>query len=205
MDDEGNTGYPERVANSDADNADAAWGDTEESDDTQIITPGTPISFVDVIKGELQELQESKEVYIAVKGYERSGLHIKYRLPHDGKVLDDISRKVMREHKDSYNRNLYISMDTMIRLCEGLYVQPPESEGEYVELDPELKGEPVQFDARLAEIVSNGSQISSARQVVFALFGNNEMMILSHAERLNRWLMNTKADVETELWQQLGE
>lgn len=193
--------YPEK------DNADteSTWGDNESEDETQIITPGTPVSFVDVIQAELQELKESKEVYIAVQGYERSGLHVKYRLPNDGKVLDNISRKVMREFKDAYSRNLHISMDTMINLCEGLYVQPPEAEGEYVELDPDATGEPVQFDSRLAEIVSNGTSISTARQVVFALFGNNDLMILNHAERLNRWLMNTKADVETELWQQMGE
>ena len=204
MDDEGNSGYPERVETAD----EVAWGsdtDTEIDAETKIITPGTPVSFVDIIQSELQELQESKEVYIAVKGYERSGLHVKYSLPRDGKMLDDISRKVMREFKDAYNRNLHISVDTMIRLCEGLYVQHPEAGEEYVELDPENMGEPVQFDSRLANIVSNGSQINSSRQVVFALFGGNDLMVLSHAEKLNRWLMNTKADVETELWQQLGD
>lgn len=200
--------YPERDTAGNAVERDT-WGDDTDSsteNETQIITPGSPVSFVDIIQAELQELQETKEVYIAVKGYERSGLHIKYHLPHDGKILDDIARKVMREFKDTYNRNLYISVDTMIKLCDGLYVQPPETEGEYVELDPEETGAPVQFDSRLANIISNGdSPAGSSRRVVFALFGGNDLMVLNHAERLNRWLMNTKADVETELWQQMGE
>ena len=204
MDNDTPSAFPERDS---TDSERVTWGDNTDSDEneTQIITPGTPVSFVDVIQAELRELQESKEVYIAVKGYERSGLHVRYHLPNDGKILDDISRKVMREFKDQYNRNLHTSVDTMIKLCDGLYIQPPEAEGEYVELDPEQVGEPVQFDSRLADIISNGSSIGTARQVVFALFGNNDLMVMSHAERLNRWLMNTKADVETELWQQMGE
>jgi hypothetical protein len=172
--------------------------------ETEIISP-TEFSLVDVIKGELKELQEQKVVYIPVAGYEKSGLHARYRLPDNGKLLDDIVRRVMREYKDSYSRNLYSTVDTMVHLCEGLYVQHEETGDEYVELDPDEAGYPVRFDYRLAGIISDNGTLDSERKVVFALFGYKDLYILNHGAKLNRWMMDTNVDVETELWNQLGE
>jgi hypothetical protein len=69
-------------------------------------------------------------------------------------------------------------------------------------LDPGDTGTPVMFDQRLAEILGMEGQVTSARQVVRKLFGNNDMAIVAHAEKLNRWLANTRADVSLEIWQQ---
>jgi hypothetical protein len=160
-------------------------------------------SMIDLLKQDLQELTEHQDVYIPISGYEKTGLAVRYRLPENGKELDAIGRKVMREHKDQFSRNLYIAMDTMIVLCLGLYVRPPDLTDEYVELDPELEGSPVHFDYRLGSILGM-DESGTARQVVKKLFGGNELAIINHAEKLNRWLMNTKADLSLELWQ-VGE
>lgn len=166
--------------------------------------PFSEASVVDLLKQEIQELAEVKDVLIKVEGYDKTGLQVKYGLPENGKQLDTIARKVQREFKGNYERNLYIAIDTMIALCMGLYVQPPEVD-EPVMLDPDETGTPVQFDERLAELVGlEDGQLRTARNVVRRLFRKNDMAIVYHAEKLNRWLQNTNADLDLEIWQ-LGE
>lgn len=184
----------------------------ERDDEPTNITPiGATPSYVELLRQDYKELSEAEDVLIPVQGYERVGLRVKYRMPESGKELDAISRKVMREFKDTFSRNLYTALDTMIVLCEGLYIQPLASELELetqvtepIPLDPELSGEAVRFDQRLAEALGLGSDIPGARQVTRRLFGNNDMAVISHAEKLSRWLANTKADLDVEFWQ-LGE
>lgn len=161
-----------------------------------------PQSLVDLIKADHADLASREDTYIPVIGYEKSGLAIKYRLPETGKVLDDIARKVEREDsKDPYYRNLFTAMDTMIKLCEGIYVKPSGVE-DYVMLDPQEMGVPVKFDDRLAEIIGMPTTISPpARTVVKKLFDGNEIAIGSHSEKLSRWINNTNADLTLELWQ----
>lgn len=156
-------------------------------------------SIVDVLRSEFQELAETTDVDIPVKGYGKTGLHIKYHLPERGKELDEIARRVQREIKDSYTRNLLTAIDTMIHLSDGLYVQP-EDTPEPVMLDPGDTGMPVNFDHRLAELLGAEEGLT-ARQVVRKLFGNNDLAIIGHAEKLNRWMQDTKADLSLEIWQ----
>ena len=166
--------------------------------------PFSEASVMDLLQADMQELAETKEAYIAVKGYERTGLQIRYHLPNRGKELDEIARRVQREFKDSYSRNIGIAIDTMIHLCDGIYVQP-EGVPEPVMLDPDNTGYPAEFDEKLAGIMGmDTTEVQSARQVLRRLFGNNEMAILAHAEKLNRWLQNTKTDLSLEVWQ-MGE
>jgi len=176
---------------------------TEESPPVLGLQPGADFSFVEVFREELRELSETQEVYIPVRGYERTGLQVRYHMPEHGKELGLIAQKVLRETKDTFTRNLYIAMDTMSHLCDGLYVQP-EGVEEPVMLDPQELGEPMQFDERLAEMMGANGEVHSSRQVIRKLFANNDLAIVNHAERLQRWLANTKADIDAELWQ-LGE
>jgi len=167
------------------------------------LAPGADFSILDTFKQELQELASAEFVHIPVKGYEQTGLTIKYRMPDSGQELERLSRQVMRQQKDTYSRNLMISMDTMIYLCEGLYVQPQGVE-EPVMLDPNETGEPCRFDGYLARIMGMNGAPESPRAILKRLFGGNDLAVIDHAERLNRWLQNTKADLNAEIWQ-LGE
>jgi len=180
-----------------------------ETDDTAIITPdsttvgvstnGTGASYVNLIQQELNDLAEAKDVYIPVAGYEKSGLATKYRMPENGKELNAIAEKVEKANKDRFYRNLWTVTDTMIALCEGLYVKPEDVE-EYVMLDPQESGEPVRYDGRLAELIGLPTD-TRAREIVRKLFGHNDQAIFIHGEKLNRWLGNTQADLQAELWQ----
>ena len=181
----------------------------EHDDDDAPIGMGQEPSIVDLLRQDLKDIEAAEDVLIPIVGYERVGLRVKYRLPTTGKELDEIANKVRREFKDNYSRNLYSMVDTMIVLCEGLYVQPAienlESSIEGpVPLDPDLSGEPVRFDQRLAEAMGWTDQDMRARLVVRKIFGGNDMAISAHAEKLSRWLANTKADLTMEFWQ-LGE
>jgi hypothetical protein len=161
-------------------------------------------SIVDLFKQEQRELAETKSVFIAVKGYEKTGLQIRYRMAESGKELEIISTKINRQYKDTYSRNLYGAMDTMILLCDGLFVQP-EDVSEPVMLDPDEVGEPCGFDTTLAQML--GMELdadTTARAVIRKLFGDNELAIITHAFDLQRWLQNTKADLNLEIWQ-VGE
>lgn len=179
---------------------------TEVIPPVQGFSPGADFSILDTFKQELQELTQAEDVLIPVKGYEASGLQIKYRMPATGQEIEKIGRGVQRRYKDIYDRNLNTAMEMMIYLCEGLYVQP-EGVEEPVMLDPQETGEPCRFDERLAELVGmkpEDGMEASPKAVLRKLFGNNELAIISHAERLQRWLQNTKADLTSEIWQ-LGE
>lgn len=163
-------------------------------------------SIVDLLKQDINEIATHKEAFIRVSGYEKSGIQIKYRMPEGGKELDAIAQKVERETKDRFARNLNTMIDTIITLCEGVYCQPPGVE-EPVELDPEETGSPCLIDERLAALLgmsTNGDSPLTARLVLKRLFHNNDMAIINHAEKLNRWLMDQNADLQMELWQLVG-
>lgn len=157
-------------------------------------------SIVDLLRRDVDELAAIEDVLIPVEGFSYSNVSVKYRLPEQGgKELDAIAKKVMRETKDTYDRNVRIAMDTMIALCEGLYVQP-EDTPEPVPFDPDGAGMAIRFDHRLAEIFELPED-SNSRTVLRKLFGNNDASIVLHAEKLSRWIMNRKADLEVEVWQ----
>lgn len=162
---------------------------------------GADFSIVDAFRQELQEAQDNQTVFIRVQGFEKIGLQIKYRMQESGKELADLERNVERQTKEKWQRNLLTAMDTMIILCQGLYVQP-EGVEEPVMLDPQETGEPCMFDHRLAEIMNMGvNDNQTARSVVRKLFAGNDVALMSHAQRLSLWLQNTKADVNEGLWE----
>ena len=166
--------------------------------------PFSGSSIVDLFRQEQEELASSKSVFIRVNGYEQTGLQIRYKMPGSGKELEVISSKVQRQQKDNYSRNLYTAMDTMIHLCDGLFVQP-DGVDEPVMLDPDEVGEPCGFDTTLATMLGMDLDADiTARAVVKKLFGGNELAVMTHAFDLNRWLQNTKADLNLEIWQ-VGE
>src|SRR4029077_20071327 len=163
-------------------------------------------NVIDLLRQEFQELVAAESVHIPIVGYSRIGLTAKYRLPEKGQELDIIGRAIEKEMKgeSQYTKNLFIAIDTMIRLCEGLYVQP-EGYDEPIELDPEERGSAVTY-ADCHEAFKFDPTMRT-REVVRRIFGGpkHDMAILTHAEKLNRWLSNTNADLSLEFWQNQGE
>jgi len=163
-------------------------------------------SIVDLLRKDAEEVANTKDVYIPIKGYERSGLAARYHTPESGKQLDAIASKVTRETKNLYERNLFIGMDTMAALCIGLYARDEEAVNDdnpdgRVAIDPNQTGMPLTFkDSDLAEVFG-WSDIKSPRQLIKRLFGGNDIAVNDHAARLNRWLTDSNMDVNAALWQ----
>lgn len=160
---------------------------------------GGGASIVDVLKSDLARIAENQFTFIPVAGYEKSRLQIKYRFEESGREVVAIGEKVFKETSENFQRALYAAMDTMITLCEGLYVQP-EGELEPVELDPQEAGSPVKFDFRLAEIIGLTGDDITARKVLRKLFDNKELRIVAHADKLQRWLSGAESDAEQAFW-----
>jgi hypothetical protein len=169
--------------------------------------PVSDKSIVDLLKQDYEDVATDHIVYLPITGWERTGLAIKYRHPHSGVELDAVARKVFQEipRNEQYNRGFAVALDTIIKLNEGLYVKPPGAKN-YVELDPEEAGRALDLGdgEKLSPIFGWNGEVKSARDVVRKLFGNNHLSIIAHSEKLQRWLVDTKADLNTEIWQ-MGE
>ncbi|HEY1247505.1 MAG TPA: hypothetical protein VGE97_00825 [Nitrososphaera sp.] len=166
----------------------------------------TDPSIVDMLKQELSEIEQIETAFIRIPGYDKISLQAQYRLPEKGSEIDNINRSIEREFKgeSAYVRNLFLSISIMIALNEGLYVQPI-GQPEPVELDPEMRGSPVTYVDCHAAFGFDPSM--KTREVVRRIFGGSrhDMALLMHAEKLNRWMANTKADLTLEFWQTSGE
>lgn len=163
-----------------------------------------PNSLFDQLAQKRQRAVESKDgSFIPVPGYDKEPpvLLAKYRLL-EGKEVDAIGRKVVDEVKGRWNRQVLAAVDTMIESCDGLYIDLGDGE------DPQpltLGGAPIPgFNRELAVAMKFEGELHSgtAREVVFALFVNNEVAIMEHSVRLSRWMGNTTRRVDEEL---LGE
>lgn len=195
------------------------YEDPHDMDDPSAVEPfdeGAPqhptnqgSSIIDLLKRDAAELQVT-DVYIPINGWENTGLAVRYELPERGKDLDAIVVKIERQFKkdQKYERNLYIGIDTMIKLCRGLYVKSDEAISEdnpngWVELDPLMHGTPLTFaDGEELSGILGWAKPESARDTVKMLFGGNDRSINDHAARLNMWLADTKTDVSKALWAQ---
>src|SRR5262245_55289631 len=139
------------------------------------VGPFSSPSIVDLLQQDMQELAAAEEVFIPVKGYENSGIQIRYRMPERGKELDMITRKVQREFpNDNFTANLTVAIDTMIHLCIGIYAQP-EGVDEPQPFDPNGNGVPCTFDVDLAKVMqmeATPGQPLTSRMIVKRLFGN---------------------------------
>ena len=160
-------------------------------------------SIAGLLKADLQTQASRKDVLIRVPGFEKSGIQIKYRLPESAAELAQISTKVERETKDLTARGLRMFMDTIVLLCDGVYYQT-QTDAEPQPLDVEGTGEPCFIDERLAGYLGMNGDDYSARDVVRHLFGGNDFAIISHGEKLQRWVVDQSTDVNKEFWQ-LGE
>lgn len=160
--------------------------------------PEDQSNILESIRARRRSLLENRSTYIIVPGYDDIGLVASYHLL-DGKELDMIGDKVKRQTRDRVERGLFAAADTMIAACDGLFLD--RGQGEYVPFDPGRTGEPLRFGKELSEFIG-ADGADTARKSLFALFGNNDAAIGTHAMKLNRWFTNTTRDADEEF---LGE
>lgn len=157
---------------------------------------GDDTSLLDALATQRDELAASREVYIPIPGYEKSGMQMlaRYRLV-SGEEIAAIGKKVTREYtkRQTYERNLYASIDLMISACTGVFV---ERDGEKIQLKHngvEIDG----YNQSLAEALKFDG--GTSRLVVLGVFGNNIVAVQQHSMLFGRWMSDTSTDVMGEL------
>lgn len=178
-------------------------------EDERIVAPGvaasaasgddSPENLLDQLAQKRKTINETKETYIPVPGYDENPplLLARYRLL-DGAELSRIGDKIQRDVKGRWDRQVYASIDTFIAACMGFFVD--KGDGKPVPLVHQ--GEPITgYTQALAEALQYAGEVPDgpdhviARAVAFGLFVNNDVAISEHAFRLNRWFSNTSIDV----------
>jgi|SRR5882672_5222381 len=149
-------------------------------------------TLFDQLRARRREIQENRQTYVSIPGYEEIGLCAQYHLL-DGKIQERIVEKVKRQTKDRVDRGLFVAVDTMIQACDGLFL---ERDGQYIPFDPDRRGFAFKYEKALADFLEY--EADTARRVVFGLFGNNDSMIAAHVMKLNRWFQNTTRDADEE-------
>jgi hypothetical protein len=155
-----------------------------------------PADVLDSLRQQRAELTENTTTLISIPGYERPVLLAQYRLM-DGVELNKIARKVQKQSRDQWQRQIFAATDVLIAGCTGFYVDKNDGEG------PQpltVNGDPVDgYSPPLAEGL--GFNATTAREVLFGVFTNNELAIAAHSMRYQRWLGNTNAEVDLDFFE----
>jgi hypothetical protein len=168
---------------------------TEGFDDNGEVGEEPAKNLLDQLREERRQGMEDMETLIPVPGYEQIPLLIQYRMM-DGHEMDKIGRKVVKQSRDRWTRNLMAAIDVMISAATGVFV---EMGGEVQPLT--YNREPITgYTPELAEALN--FQANTAREVVIGVFQNKDMHIANHSMRLQRWFGDSTTAVDEEF---LGE
>lgn len=155
-----------------------------------------PDNLLEQLAAKREEVASKKETDIPIPGYDQAPplLLARYRLL-EGPELASIADKARGEIKSRWDRNLFAAVDTFIKACIGIYVEDEGGKRRPLQLNKQpIMG----FNDDLAEALQYKQTLPenfTHRDVVFGLFGGNEVAIAEHNFRLNRWFGNTSIDV----------
>jgi hypothetical protein len=170
--------------------------DTPDLIGQQLVDGDVPKDVLGSLRQQRAELTEQTSKMIAIQGYENPILLAEYRLI-DGTELSRISRKVSKQSRDQWQRNIFAAMDTLIAGCTGFFVDLNQGEGP---IPLTLNGNHITgYTPELATAL--GFEASTARLVVSEVFANNELAIAAHSMRYQRWLGNTNAEVDLDFFE----
>jgi len=155
----------------------------------QVTSPMSEVkgsSMMDTLRQKRNELVEGSDTYLDIPGY--SGLLVGRYSLLDSEEVVKIGKRVERQFKDKRMRGLYGSVDIIAQACQGLYYRT-EDTGELQPVDPDGTGTPLTYDQRLATEL--GFEATTAREVIFGVFADNDIAILKHGGDLNAWFADT--------------
>lgn len=174
-------------------------------DETQVLPIGEPVvdpteqaDVFDRLAAKREELSSDQRALIPVPGYNDPQLLIEYKLM-TGPELNAIGRKVGKETKDAWYRQLHAAIDVMVAAATGVYVQMDGSEPKALTID----GEPCTgYTSSLAQKLRiDAGDPPRVRKVVREIFGNNDVALGNHSFRLQRWMSDTSVNVDEELFE----
>jgi hypothetical protein len=118
--------------------------------------------------------------------------------------LDAIVRKVKSNTQERGDRIVHATSDNLVASCEEFWVRVDGKEKRVRDL-PEYTGNreiPVRYDESLAEFLGFSNELPdppTARSVVLALFGGNDIALGAHGARLAQWMMKSGTEADLEL------
>lgn len=173
-----------------------------EENETDVLVDQQP-NLLEQLAAVRAETADDHETFITIPGYESSGITLmaKYRLL-SGQEVERIAKKAMgKNRKRNFEVGLQAAMDTMAHACVGIYIQRDE--------DPEpvpltLGGDPIlnYGDPKLKEGLKLTDFANTTRKVIIEVFCNNELAVMNHSIKLQRWFGNTNSELDDEF---LGE
>lgn len=172
---------------------------TEVSQPDDDVLPTDRESLADRLRRQRKEQAENTWHDVDIPGY-NGELFCRYRLL-ESQELDGIGRKVRQEVRDRSERILAAAMDGLILSCMEFFVREDGREMPLRE-HPTYQGPkdvPVRYDINLAEYLEFTDQLSdppSARGVVLALFGGNDVAVQTHSALNAQWMMRGGAEVD---------
>lgn len=156
-------------------------------------------SLKDRLRRQRQEQAENKFHDLDIPGY-NGEMFIRYRLL-ESTELDSISQKVRQETRNRSDRVLLSALDSLIMSCEEVWVRENGKEiplRQYEEYEGS-KEVPVRFNIELAEFLAFTDMLPdppTARSVVLAMFGGNDIAAQAHSAANAQWMMRAGAEVD---------
>ena len=152
---------------------------------------GVQRTIMDRLRAQRDEQTRDVTCFITVPGY-KGLMKAEYNVL-DSTEMTMIGRKIQRQYKDDGDRQINAIMDILIRANQGLYFV--EEDGGLTAIDPDEAGYPLKYsDPRTAQYF--GFESATARQSLLGVFQHNEMSLLAHGMKLNRWYEDTSKDVD---------
>ena len=174
-------------------------------DEPIVQTEEQPVSVLQALSEKRRAIADTKEAYIPVPGYDSAPpiLLVKYRLL-SGNELNVIGERVMRQVKGRWERQLQAAAQTLVAACDGIFYDMEDGSGPQPLTYSE---QPITgFTEALASALGFADKVGDINrptEVLFALFGNNEVMVSQHSIRLNRWMTDTSIEVSAETFPNL--
>jgi hypothetical protein len=148
-------------------------------------------TIMDRLRAQRDAQTQDVTCFITVPGYK--GLMKAEYSVLDSTEMTMIGRKIQRQYKDDGDRQINAIMDILIRANQGLYYV--EEDNSLTHIDPDNSGDPLTYgDPRTAEYFGFDSE--TARGSLLGVFQFNEMSLLAHGLKLNRWYEDTSKDVD---------
>jgi len=158
-----------------------------------------PKSFMDRMRRQRKAVADEEFHDLDLPGY-HGELFCRYRLL-DSTELNEINRKVRARIRNRNEQILAITLDNLIEACDEIWARDngremPLREHEDFQGNRDM---PVKYDLAFAQFLNFASELGdspSARGVLLAVFGGNDIAVQAHGAQLARWMMKMGTEVD---------
>jgi hypothetical protein len=174
-----------------------------EEEGVDLEASSSPESILDALREARDETATHHETFINIDGYEKSGIELlaRYSLV-SGRELEQIGKWFPQGKRlRTWEVGLAMAMDVMAHACTGIFIRRPE-DSEPIPLT--VGGEEIvnYGDPKLKTALKLADGLTTTRQIILGVFCDNELSIVGHSAKLQRWFGNTNANVDDDF---LGE